>query len=295
MNVQMNSISNIWKHPRTSAAGVLIAVATVAGVLSQHGITLGTVGGGSAVSLAAALATALLGLVARDPGSPAVPAAGSGGCGQCANSASTSSTAKLAVWMLIVLLLPLPWLEGCTGTSVAQDIVNWTPSLQSAVTTVDSTAALLAPADAPAFMAATAGFDVASNLLANQAKAYLANPTASGLAQLQAQIVTLQQQVNSALLSAARISNSASQTHALAAIQAVSTIVTAILALVESVSSKAQVAQMAAHSTIKLAVVRPYIDGPQAARMVAAHYDEPVSAAQVQIAQTEQNEITAGF
>ena len=188
--------------------------------------------------------------------------------------------------MLIVLLLPLPWLEGCTGTSVAQDIVNWTPSLQSAVTTVDSTAALLAPADAPAFMAATAGFDVASNLLANQAKAYLANPTASGLAQLQAQIVTLQQQVNSALLSAARISNSASQTHALAAIQAVSTIVTAILALVESVSSKAQVAQMAAHSTIKLAVVRPYIDGPQAARMVAAHYDEPVSAAQVQIAQS---------
>jgi len=36
-----------------------------------------------------------------------------------------------------------------SGVTVAQDIVNWTPALQTAVTTVDSTAALLAPADAP--------------------------------------------------------------------------------------------------------------------------------------------------
>jgi hypothetical protein len=43
---------------------------------------------------------------------------------------------------LIALLLPLP-LMGCSGTSVAQNIVNWTPALQSAVATVDSTATLL--------------------------------------------------------------------------------------------------------------------------------------------------------
>jgi len=30
---------------------------------------------------------------------------------------------------------------------VAQNIVNWTPALESAVATVDSTAALLAPAE----------------------------------------------------------------------------------------------------------------------------------------------------
>jgi len=53
----------------------------------------------------------------------------------------------------------LAFVSGCSETSVAQNIVNWTPGLESAVATVDSTAALLAPADAPVFAAATAGFD----------------------------------------------------------------------------------------------------------------------------------------
>ena len=66
----MQSVSNMWQHPRTSTAGILIAVASVAGVLSQQGITLGKAGSGSVVTLTAALATALLGLVARDPGEP---------------------------------------------------------------------------------------------------------------------------------------------------------------------------------------------------------------------------------
>ena len=121
---------------------------------------------------------------------------------------------------------------------------------------VDSTGALLAPADAPVFAAATAGFDAASNLLVAQAKAYLANPSASTLAQLQSQVVIFQQQVNAALLQAARIVNPASQQHAMATIQAVGTVVSAILALVQTVSSKSAVAQMAAHSTIKMAAVR---------------------------------------
>jgi hypothetical protein len=294
----MNSISNIWKHPRTSVAGVLISVATVAGVLAKQGVTLGTLGGGSVVTLASALATALLGLLARDPGTPAAQPAAS--CtGDCSNSSgnggTSGTTAKLSAWMLIALLLPLPWMQGCNASSVAQDIVNWTPSLQSAIEAVDSTAALLAPADAPVFTAATSGFDAASNLLVGQAQAYLANPSADTLGKLQTQIVLLQQQVNSALLSAAHIVDSASQQHALAAIQAVATIVTAILALVQSVSSKAQVAQMAAQSTIKLAVVGPYLDGRGSARMVAAHYDEPVSVARMQVEQAEQEEVEAGF
>jgi hypothetical protein len=67
----MNSFSNIWQHPRTSAAGVLIGALTVSGVLAQQGITLGKAGTGSVVSLAGALATAFLGLLARDP-APAV-------------------------------------------------------------------------------------------------------------------------------------------------------------------------------------------------------------------------------
>ena len=62
----MKSIANIWKHPKTTAAGLLIAMASVAGVLSQQGVTLGKVGTGTAVSLVSALATALLGLLAKD-------------------------------------------------------------------------------------------------------------------------------------------------------------------------------------------------------------------------------------
>jgi hypothetical protein len=277
----MNPISNIWNHPKTSAAGVLIAVVTIASVLSQQGITLGNVGTGNYVTLASGLAAALLGLLARDPVS--------------ATQNYGNSTAKLGCWALIALLLQLPFVSGCSGTTVAQDIVNWTPALQSAVATVNSTAALLAPADAPIFIAATAGFDVASNLLVTQAKAYLANPNASVLAQLQAAIVAFQQQVNASLLQAAKITNPNSQQHVLNAINAVATVVTAMLALVSSISSKAAVAQMASQSTIKLAMVRPYLNEDKAVAMVAGHYGEPVELARVQVAQVELSAAQAGF
>ena len=282
----MNLISNIWNHPKTSAAGLLIGIISIAGVLSQQGITLGSAGTGTVVALVGSLATALLGLLSRDPGEETTSTSA---------SVSVSKSAKLGAWALIALLLPLPFVSGCSGKSVAQDIVNWTPALQSAVATVDSTAALLAPADAPIFAAATVGFDAASNLLAAQAKAYLANPSASALAQLQNQIVTFQQQVNAALLQSARIVDPASQSHALAAIQGVGTIVSAILALVQSVSSKVAVAQMASQSTIKLAQVRSYMNEGKAVEIVAGHYGEPVGLARVQVVQVERNETMAGF
>ena len=279
----MNPISNIWNHPRTSAAGLLIAIVTVASVLSQQGITLGAAGSGTVISLVSAMATALLGLLARDPANSAN------------NANSAGSTAKLGVWALIALLLPAPFLGGCSGTAVARDIVNWTPTLESAVATVDSTAALLAPADAPVFAAATAGFDAASKLLAAQAKAYLANPTAGVLAELQSQVVAFQQQVNAALLSAARIANPTSQQHVLNAVNSVATVVTAMLALVTSISSKTALAQMASHSTIKLATVRPWLDEDKAAVMVAGHYGEPVEQARIQVASLELGAARAGF
>jgi hypothetical protein len=279
----MSLLTNIWNQPKTSAAGLLIAVASIAGVLSQQGVTLGKAGTGTVVSLASALATALLGLLAKDP------EAGTEGPGY------QGTNARLGAWMLIALLIPLPWMQGCSAVSVAQDIVNWTPALQSAVATVDTTASLLAPADAPIFTAATAGFDAASNLMVAQAKAYLANPSAGALQLLQSQVVTFQQQVSGALLQAARIVDPNSQTHALAAVQAVATIVSTILALVASISSKAAVANMSAQTGIKLAMVRPYLNDTRAAELVAAHYNEPLSQARAQVAQVEQTEIDAGF
>jgi hypothetical protein len=277
----MNCFSNIWEHPKTSAAGLLIAVVTIASVLSQQGITLGAAGSGTVVTLVSGVASALLGLLAKDPTEP-VNGAG-------------SQQSKLGAWALIALLLPLPFIGGCSETTVAQNIVNWTPALQSAVASVDSAGALLAPPDTPVFTAATAGFDAASNLMVVQAKAYLANPSASTLAQMQNQIVVLQNQVNTALLEAARIVNPASQQHALATIQAVGTVVGAILTLVQSVSSKAEVEQMAAQSTVKMAAVRPYLNETPAAEIVAGHYGEPVVVARMQVAQVERGEVLAGF
>ena len=276
----MNSIANIWNHPKTSVAGLLIATISIAGVLSQQGINLGHAGTGTLVTLVSAVATALLGLLAKDPAGP---------------SPSSTSVTRLGTWALIALLLPLPFSTGCSGVTVAQDIVNWTPTLQSAVATVDSTAALLAPADAPIFTAATIGFDVASNLLVTQAKAYLSNPSASLLAQIQSQIVTFQQQVNASVLQAAKIGDLASQKHALFAIQAVATVVGAMLSLVQSVSSKAALAQMAARSPIKLAAVEPFLDKSRSARIVAAHYREPLASARKQVAQAARNQMSTGF
>jgi hypothetical protein len=59
-------IARVVEHPKTSATGVLLALTTVLGVLQQNGISLGHVGTGSWITLASALATALLGLLAKD-------------------------------------------------------------------------------------------------------------------------------------------------------------------------------------------------------------------------------------
>ena len=97
----MNLFANIWNHPKTSAAGLLIAVVSIAGVLSQQGVTLGKAGTGTVVSLASALATALLGLLAKDPEAASqqvgAPASQRGG--------ASRPSAKLGAWLLIALTL----------------------------------------------------------------------------------------------------------------------------------------------------------------------------------------------
>jgi hypothetical protein len=289
----MNPISNIWNSPKTSIAGLLIAVVTIARVLSQQGITLGAAGNGTVITLVSGLATALLGLLACDPPRSSSSVILSERSKSNGPAVSANATTKLGVWALIALLLPFT--SGCSGISVAQNIVNWTPVLQSAVATVNATAALLDPAAAPIFTAATVGFDAASNTLLAQAKAYLANPNAGVLAQLQTAVVTFQQQVNASLLQTARITNPVSQQKALANINVVATAVNAMLALVNSISSKAAVARMAAQSTIKLASVQPLLDEDKAVAMVASHYDEPVESARIQVRQAEGYAVQAGF
>jgi len=63
-------VAEIWTrvmgHPKTSVAGILLALTTVLGVLQQQGISLGHAGSGTVVSLMSGMATAMLGLLAKD-------------------------------------------------------------------------------------------------------------------------------------------------------------------------------------------------------------------------------------
>ena len=176
-----------------------------------------------------------------------------------------------AIGLCALLMLCLVPATGCSGTEVAQDIVNWTPALTAAIHMVDATGAVLAPAYAPVFAAATAGFDAGSAELVAQAQAYLANPGATTLQHLQIAVTTFNQTVNAALLGVARIEDPQSQQKALADIGAVATIVSTLLGLVASISSKAQIKAMAASTTIKVSALRKYLPKPDV-EAVARHY-----------------------
>lgn len=59
-------VSRIVANPKTSATGILLGLTTVLGVLQQQGVSLGHFGSGTIVSLGSALATAFLGMLAKD-------------------------------------------------------------------------------------------------------------------------------------------------------------------------------------------------------------------------------------
>jgi hypothetical protein len=52
---------------------------------------------------------------------------------------------------------------------------------------------------------------------------------------------------------------------------------------------------MASASAIKLAAVEPYLDPSQSAQTIAAHYNEPLAFARIQLAQSRQLQIDTGF
>jgi hypothetical protein len=137
----MNFLTNIWNQPKTSAAGLLIALASIAGVLSQQGVTLGKAGTGTVVTLASALATALLGLLAKDP------EAARQQVGEAVNRrGGASDTAKLGAWMLIALTLgaTVPT-TGCTAST--SELQADATALASAL---NNLAVVIQPSDATA-------------------------------------------------------------------------------------------------------------------------------------------------
>lgn len=249
-------VSNIWNHPKTSIAGVLLAILTVSGVLMQQGITLGNAGKGTVITLIAAIATALLGLLARDPEVPA----------------QQQTQAKLGAWVLIALMMAVGFESGCTQQqkiSVAQAIVNYGPLFISVADTVNATIEGLDPATILVLGPMTAALNAFGPQFVQAAQAYLANPNQTTLQLLQAIVTQIQQNANNALLSAAKISNPTSQAKATKAVNSLAVMAQAILGLVQSISTKGQIAAMArpiilvgspVPQHITLAQVRPYLD-----------------------------------
>lgn len=204
---------------------------------------------------------------------------------------TSSGTAKLSVLLLCSVLL-MGSMAGCSGSQVAQDIVNWTPTIISTANVVGSTVAALAPADAAVISVGVAGFDVMAQTVSNQASAYLANPNATLLQALQSQVTTFQQSVNSAVLQAVKITDPASQQKVIASIQALSVGVNAVLALIASISGNTVSASQAA---VKVAQVEPLMDRRMTVAMVAAHYGESDARASAQVEWAQAKLAAVGF
>lgn len=154
---------------------------------------------------------------------------------------------------------------GCTQAqkvSVAQEIVNWTPALVSAIDTAGGLVDTLDPGAALIVDPLVTGVNVLAPQFATAAKNYLANPTQTNIQTVQALIVQIQNSVNTSLslLQALKVSNPASQQKAIVAVNGIGTIVNTLLGLIQGISSHAQVAAMSADVTVHLAAVQGILD-----------------------------------
>ena len=205
------------------------------------------------------------------------------------------TTRLLGMAMLCALMImgTLP-MAGCSGATIAQDIVNWTPTLESTAATVAGMVALLQPQDALLVAASLTSFDAGANLVTAEAKAYLANPSQTLLQALQVGVVTFQQNVNAGLLAASKIVNPQSQAMVLAAVNACATVINAIFALIAGLKGNT-IAAMATTATVTLMATRKLRDERASIRMVAAHYGESQDEAAAQVAVGELALAQRGF
>ncbi|HUD75083.1 MAG TPA: hypothetical protein VMQ76_08420 [Terracidiphilus sp.] len=202
---------------------------------------------------------------------------------------------KLGAWALIAILMLgcTASTTGCSMTSNAQQIVNWTPVIDSALTELGGIASTLLPQDALIIQPLIAGLIVGQNLLSAQAKTYLANPGATTLQQLQAQALALQTNINAAVLASIRVSNPASQQAILTKLNAGLTGVSAILALI--IGIKGSTLTPASVTAPKLSQVLPLLDERQSIALVAQHYGEPQFMAAYQVHRGESALLAAGL
>lgn len=200
----------------------------------------------------------------------------------------------LSLASIVCLWASMITTTGCNGTTVAQDIVNWNPTIQSTAATVAAAVSILQPQDALIVAAALAGFKGAGDLAVAQANAYLANPGASTLQLLQSAVVAFEQQINASLLAAARIIDPKSQQIVVAALGAVGAAINAVLALIAGIKGNT-LSAMGVNAPIKISQVR-HLYNPAAVNMeIAAHYQISPQSAGVAVQDKTQMLMAMGF
>ena len=200
----------------------------------------------------------------------------------------------LSLASIVCLWASMITTTGCNGITVAQDIVNWNPTIQSTAATVAAAVSILQPQDALIVAAALAGFKGAGDLAVAQANAYLANPGASTLQLLQSAVVAFEQQINASLLAAARIIDPKSQQIVVAALGAAGAAINAVLALIAGIKGNT-LSAMGVNAPIKISQVR-HLYNPAAVNMeIAAHYQISPQSAGVAVQDKTQMLMAMGF
>jgi hypothetical protein len=147
-----------------------------------------------------------------------------------------------------------------TTVQVVTEINTHIPEVVAAAGTVAATVSALVPTDAAIIGIADTAFTAGATTLQALTAAYLKNPTASVLAQIQSAITTLESQINTATLNAVGIKDTVVENAVLAALKGLLTVVTVVFALIAPTLSTAQLMSIRESDTIHLAKLRPYMD-----------------------------------
>ncbi len=179
---------------------------------------------------------------------------------------TVSRTRQSALAILLVASLFSVTLTGCTDqqkqttVQVVTNINAQIPAVIAGADTVAATLTAILPADALIIGVSSTAFDTAAKLVQSLTTAYLANPNADTLTQLQTAVATLEASVNTATLNAVKITNPTSQALALAALKGLLTVVSIVFGMIQATMTKAQVSALAATNMIHLALMRKYMD-----------------------------------
>ena len=146
-----------------------------------------------------------------------------------------------------------------TTLQVITQVNTHIPEVVAAADTVSAVVAGLLPTDAALIAVADTAFDTAAKTLQALTAAYIANPNATTLQQIQAAITTLEGQINTATLTVAGIKNAQTQAAVMAALKGLLTIVTVVFGLISPTMTSAQL-RAGRDAGIQLAKVRPYMD-----------------------------------